>query len=93
MILCADDRHALAFFTRFAHEVFAASRDERKALESRALAAEAALAAAEDLLCNLMNAAGHYKSTHSEDDRAALSATIKAAADYAEAAAIRAEGE
>jgi len=47
---------------------------------------------AELALCDLMNAAGHYKATHSEIDREALSATIKAAADHF-AAAIRAEGE
>lgn len=47
---------------------------------------------AELALCELMNAAGHYKATHSEIDREALSATIKAAADHF-AAAIRAEGE
>lgn len=44
---------------------------------------------AEQVLCDLMNAAGHYKATHSEIDREALSATIKAAADHF-AAAIRA---
>ncbi|MGO4176011.1 hypothetical protein, partial [Bosea sp. TAF32] len=49
-------------------------------------------AAAELALCNLMNAAGHYKATHSEIDREALSATIKAAAAHLEAAAIRAQG-
>lgn len=47
---------------------------------------------AELVLCDLMNAAGHYKATHSEIDREALSATIKAAADHF-AAAIRAQGE
>lgn len=41
---------------------------------------------AELVLCDLMNAAGHYRSTHSELDREALSASIKAAADYVEAA-------
>lgn len=45
---------------------------------------------AELALCDLMNAAGHYKATHSEIDREALSATIKSAAVHLEATAIRA---
>jgi len=48
---------------------------------------------AELVLCDLMNAAGHYRATLSEDDRDALSSALNRAVGYVEAAAIRAQGE
>ena len=86
-------RHAMASLNAPAHVLDRITSHEAA---QRVLALFAPILAekerAELVLCDLMNAAGHYKATHSEIDREALSATIKAAADHF-AAAIRAEGE
>lgn len=93
-----------AFFTRFAHEVFAASRDERRALEARALSAESALAELRKQM--LADEGQHREAVAAERERCAKIADARnsahceddweiGSAQSAEAiaAAIRAQGE